>query len=135
MKTLRIALVLSLAAPAAFAGDGIDIRPGRDETVFGNCVPSLLARNRSGETIGYLQVDLALTLRNGQERTVELKSAYREGVPAPVVPGAQTTLRQHLDTSRAIGVPCGEIAHRKAIATVCLTERGTPCASSVEVKP
>jgi len=39
-----------------------------------------------------------VALGNGQERTVELKSAYREGVLYPIVPGGKATLKQHLDT-------------------------------------
>ena len=72
--------------------------------VFGNCVPSLVVENKSSETIDYLQVDVAVALENGQERTVELKSAYREGVLYPIGPGGKATLKQHLDTSRALGV-------------------------------
>ena len=39
--------------------------------VFGNCVPSLMVENNSSEIIDYLQVDVAVTLENGQERIVE----------------------------------------------------------------
>ena len=72
--------------------------------VFGNCVPSLVVENKSAETIDYLQVDVAVALGNGQERTVELKSAYREGVLYPIAAGGKATLKQHLDTSMALGV-------------------------------
>ena len=49
---------LILAATAALAANGIDVRRGEDATVFGNCVPSLVVENKSAETIDYLQVDL-----------------------------------------------------------------------------
>ncbi len=135
MKAAFVALVLVMAGTAAIAANGIDVTRGSDANVYGNCVPSLVVENRSGETIGYLQVDVVLALRNGRERTVELKSAYREGAPAPIVPGATATLKQHLDTSRALGVPCGEVKERKVSRTICETARGTACASSVSVQP
>lgn len=135
MKAAFVALVLVMAGTAAIAANGIDVTRGSDANVYGNCVPSLVVENRSGETIGYLQVDVVLALRNGRERTVELKSAYREGAPAPIVPGATATLMQHLDTSRALGVPCGEVKERKVSRTICETARGTACASSVSVQP
>ena len=61
----------------------------RTATVFGNCVPSLVVENRSTETIEYLEVDLAMALGNGQRRTVELKSAYRDGILFPIAPGGR----------------------------------------------
>ena len=135
MKAAFVALVLMVAGTAAIAANGIDVKRGSDANVYGNCVPSLVVENRSGETIGYLQVDVVLGLRNGRERTVELKSAYREGAPAPIAPGATATLKQHLDTSRGLGVPCGEVKERKVSRTICETARGTACASSVSVQP
>jgi len=98
-------------------------------------VPSLVVENKSGETIDYLQVDVVLALRDGRQRTVELKSAYREGVPAPIAPGGRATLSQHLDTSRALGVPCGEVSERRVSRTICETSHGTVCASSISVQP
>ncbi len=132
----RIVFVSSLIlfASAALAANGIDVKRGPDTVMFGNCVPSLVVENKSGQTIDYLQVDLAISLRNGQERTVELKSAYREGVLYPVEPGKSATLKQHLDTSPALGAACADVASRRVLRTVCETN-GTPCASSVSVQP
>ena len=135
MKAAFGALSLGLSATAVLAASGIDVTRGSDSSVYGNCVPSLVVENKSGETIGYLQVDVVLALRDGRQRTVELKSAYREGVPAPIAPGGRATLRQHLDTSRALGVPCGEVSDRRVSQTICVTEHGTVCASSVSVQP
>ncbi|MCC8429082.1 hypothetical protein LJ725_08900 [Reyranella aquatilis] len=135
MKAVLVALSLVLSGTVALAANGIDVSRGNDSNVYGNCVPSLIVENRSGETIDYLQVDVVLALRDGRQRTVELKSGYREGVPAPIAPGARTMLRQHLDTSRALGVPCGEVAERRVSRTICETARGTGCASSVSVQP
>jgi hypothetical protein len=63
-----------------------------------------------------------------------LKSAYRDGVLYPIAPGARATLKQHLDTSRAIGVACGEVKDRTVGHTICETQ-GKACASAVTVHP
>jgi hypothetical protein len=130
-----VALALVLAASTSLAANGIDVRRGADATVFGNCVPSLEVENRSSETIDYLQVDVAVSLGNGQERTVELKSAYREGVLYPIQPGGKAVLKQHLDTSRALGVGCSDVKSRKVVRTICEAAGGKECASSVSVQP
>src|SRR6266853_4291563 len=120
LTTLGMTLAtLTLAAMPALAANGINVKRGEDALVFGNCVPSLVVENKSGETIDYLQVDLVLALTDGQERTVELQSAYREGVLFPIAPGGKATLKQHLDTSRALGVPCGEVRARKVSRILC----------------
>jgi hypothetical protein len=130
-----VAVGLILAASAAYAANGIDVTRGADAMVFGNCVPSLVVENNSMEIIDYLQVDVAVTLENGQERIVELKSAYREGVLDPIGVGGTTTLKQHLDTSRALGVGCGDLKARRVVRTICENHDGQPCASSVSVQP
>ena len=136
MKRLGLMLLLlPLAAPAVRAANGIDVRRGEDATVFGNCVPSLVVENRTKETIEYLQVDIVMALGNGQERTVELKSAYREGILYPIAPGGRATLKQHLDTSLAIGAPCGEVKGRRVLRTICETAGGKPCTAPVSVQP
>ena len=126
---------LIIAASTALAANGIDITRGQDAMVFGNCVPSLVVENKSAETIDYLQVDVVVALENGQERTVELKSAYREGVLYPIGPGGKATLKQHLDTSKALGVGCGDLKTRRVVRTICEAEGGKSCASSVSVQP
>jgi len=129
-----IAMVLGMSS-AALAANGIDVKRGADALVFGNCVPSLVVENKSGETIDYLQVDLVLALTDGQERTIELQSAYREGVLFPIAPGGKATLKQHLDTSRALGVPCGEVKARKVGRILCEAAGGKACGSTVSVQP
>jgi hypothetical protein len=128
-------LGLLFAACGALAANGITVTRGADSMVFGNCVPSLVVENKSSETIAYLQVDLVMALGNGQERTVELKSAYREGVLLPIAPGGKATLKQHLDTSVALGATCGEVKTRRVVRTICEASGGRPCASSVSVQP
>jgi hypothetical protein len=133
MKRLALTVLVSLPLPA-FAADAIDVTRGPDTTVYGNCVPSLRAANRSGETIDYLEVVLSLELADGQRRTVELQSAYREGVLYPIGPGGEAALRQHLDTSRALGVQCSKIRSRTVERTIC-EAAGKPCAGPVSVRP
>ena len=138
MKVLRqitVAVGLIFAASTALAANGIDVTRGQDAMVFGNCVPSLVVENNSSEIIDYLQVDVAVTLENGQERVVELKSAYREGVLDPIGVGGTATLKQHLDMSKALGVGCGDVKARRVVRTICEAEGGKSCTSSVSVKP
>jgi hypothetical protein len=126
---------LVLAPSVALAANGIEVRRGADVLVYGNCVPSLEVENNSAEIIDYLQVDLVMALSNGQERVVELKSAYRDGVLHPIGAGGKITLKQHLDTSRALDVPCSEVKARRVVRTICEAEGGKACASSVSVQP
>ncbi len=133
----RFTCILSLVITTspALAANGIDVKRGEDALVFGNCVPSLVVENKSAETIDYLQVELVLALTDGQQRTVELQSAYRDGVLYPIAPGGRAVLKQHLDTSRALGVPCGEVKLRKVGRVLCEAAGGKACASSVSVQP
>ena len=133
MKRLASTLLVLLPV-SAFAAGGIEVTRGPDSAVYGSCVPSLLVENKSTETVDYLEVDLVLELADGQRRTVELKSAYREGVLYPIAPGVGATLRQHLDTSRSLGVQCSEIKVRTVERTIC-EANGKACASAVSVRP
>lgn len=121
-------------AGGILAADGITVTRGVDTMVFGSCVPSLVVENRSAETVDYLQVDLAMTLANGRERTIELQSAYREGVLYPIPPGATAILKQHLDTSRSLDAACPDVAARRVLQTIC-EAAGKSCASPVLVQP
>ena len=134
LGTTLLVLLPMIATRSALAAGGIEVMRGPDTTVYGTCVPSLLVENKSTETVDYLEVDLLLELADGQRRTVELKSAYREGVLYPIAPGVGATLRQHLDTSRALGVPCSEIKVRAVERTIC-EAKGQPCSSAVSVRP
>ena len=133
MRSL-IALGLIIAASSALAANGIDVRRGEDSLVFGNCVPSLVVENKSSETIDYLQVDLVVALSDGRQQTVELMSAYREGVLYPIAPGGKAILKQHLDTSRALGVGCADVKARSVARTIC-EAAGKACGSSVSIQP
>ena len=129
-----IALGLIIATSPAFAANGIDVRRGEDSLVFGNCVPSLVVENKSSETIDYLQVDLVVALSDGRQQTVELMSAYREGVLYPIAPGGKAILKQHLDTSRALGVGCADVKARSVVRTIC-EAAGKICGSAVSIQP
>jgi hypothetical protein len=133
MRSL-IALGLIVAAPSVLAVNGIDVRRGEDSLVFGSCVPSLVVENKSPETIEYLQVDLVVALSDGRQQTVELMSAYREGVLYPIAPGGKAILKQHLDTSRALGVGCADVKARSVARTIC-EAAGKACGSSVSIQP
>jgi hypothetical protein len=133
-KRSLIAAGLVFSASSAFAANGIDVRRGEDTVVFGNCVPSLVVENRSPETIDYLQVDLVVALQDGRQQIVELMSAYREGVLHPIAPGATAILKQHLDTSRPLGVGCADVRSRSVGRTIC-EAAGKSCDSSVSIQP
>jgi hypothetical protein len=136
MKAMKMTSLLALGAGAAtaYAANGIDVKRGPDTTEFGSCVPSLVVENKSAQRIDFLEVELVVALRSGQERTVELRSAYRGGVPRPIAPGATATLKQQLDLAPSLGVACTEVASRRVARTIC-EAAGTACASSVTVQP
>jgi hypothetical protein len=135
VRQLTIIVGLLLVASSALAANGIQVTRGVDATVFGYCVPSLVVENKSAETIDYLQVDVAVVLADGQERIIELQSAYHEGILFPIAPGEKATLKQHLDISPTIGVGCGEVKARRVVRTLCEAVGGKACASSVSVEP
>ena len=134
MRGRFLGSVLILFSTSATAANGIDVRRGEDTTVFGSCVPSLVVENKSAETIDFLQVDLTVVLSDGQQRTVPLQSAYREGVLYPIAPGGKAVLKQPLDLSRSLGVACGELKSRAVSHTIC-EAAGKACTSSVSVQP
>ena len=139
MQTVRCrgslaALGMTLVVMPAFAANGIDVHRGDDATVFGSCVPSLVVENRSTETIDFLQIDLTVVLTDGQQRTVPLQSAYREGVLYPIAPGGKAVLKQPLDLSRSLGVACAEVKSRAVARTIC-EAGGKACDSAVTVQP
>ena len=117
------------AAPALLA-------PGRPSASYADVVAQ--AGRLGGALVagGVTRTDsVAVVLPNGQERVVELKSAYREGVLHPIGVGGKAELKQHLDTSKALGVGCGDLKSRRVVRTICEAEGGRSCASSVSVKP
>jgi hypothetical protein len=132
-RFLTAICVAALAVPV-FAADGIEVRRGEDSMLFGTCVPSLVVENKSSETVDFLQVDLMLVLNDGQQRTVPLQSAYRDGILHPITPGARAMLKQPLDLSRSLGVGCGDVKSRSVARTIC-EAGGKACASLVTIQP
>ncbi len=135
MRTRVISVVLIFTSTTALAANGIEIKRGADRIEFGSCVPSLIVENRSNETIDFLQVDVAVALSNGQERTVAMRSSYRDGVHFPIAPGGKATLKQQLDLEKSLGVPCGDVRARKVLRTICEVPGGKACAAQVSVMP
>jgi len=133
-KFVGVCVCLAGFAGAAVAANGIAVKRGDDAMVYGNCVPSLVAVNGSTRAIDFLQVDVVLALRDGQERTVELRSAYRGGIDRPIAPGTSATLRQQLDLSVPLGAACSAIASRRVARTICEAS-GRDCAAMVSVRP
>lgn len=135
MRTRSLGMLALFVALPAFAASGVDVRRGADTILFGTCVPSLVVENGSGQTIDYLQVDLAIELSDGQRHTVPLQSAYREGVPRPIAPGSSAVLKQPLDLSRSLGVCCDAVKARAVVRTICEAAGGMPCPFAVTVRP
>ena len=129
-----IFLVTAFLSGTALAANGIAVTRGDDAMLYGNCVPSLVAVNASAQAIDFLQVDVVVALRNGQERTVELRSRYRDGIARPIAPGATATLSQQLDLSVPLGAACSAIASRRVARTIC-DAGGRDCAAAVTVQP
>jgi len=133
-RVKRLGALLACLGSAAVAANGIAVKRGEDAMLYGNCVPSLVAVNGSAQTIDFLQVDVVVALRGGQQRTIELRSGYREGIVRPIAPGASAALRQQLDLSMPLGAPCSAIASRRVVRTIC-EAGGRDCAAAVSVQP
>ena len=134
MRRIFIGALLTFLTGAALAANGIAVKRGDDSMLYGSCVPSLVAVNASAQTIDFLQVDVVMALRGGQERTIELRSGYREGFARPIAPGASATLQQQLDLSMPLGAACSAIASRRVARTIC-DSGGRDCAAAVTVQP
>ena len=127
-------VALAVFGGAALAANGIAVKRGADEMVYGSCVPSLVAVNASAQVIDFLQIDVVVALPGGQERTVELRSRYRDGAARPIAPGATAILSQQLDLSVPLGAACSAIASRRVARTIC-DAGGTDCSAAVTAQP
>ena len=65
------AALMAVALPVLAAEDVIEITRAADSTMFGSCVPSLIAVNRSHAAVDYIQVDLDFSLRDGRSHRHE----------------------------------------------------------------
>ncbi|HTR84309.1 MAG TPA: hypothetical protein VMI56_07500 [Reyranella sp.] len=127
-------LAILFFSSTALAAESIEVKRGEDLMVFGNCVPRMLVENKTNDTVGYLQIDLELTLVDGRKKIVELKSAYRGGIDRPIAPKGHLILQQHLDESTALGAPCKDVTARKVARVLC-EAAGRSCAYFVKVDP
>lgn len=82
-RSLVIASGFLMSVQAFGAEPGIEIHRGDDASLFGSCVPSLIAENKSSETVEYLQVDVLFTLANGEQRDIELEFGLSRRHPFP----------------------------------------------------
>ncbi len=71
-------LGLLLTASTALAANGIDVSRGKDTTVFGSCVPSLVVENKSAETIDFLQGLDRSQFEGAESRQITLKEGGRD---------------------------------------------------------
>lgn len=129
------ALMLLAVASSALAQDGdvIEVRRGPNSTVFGSCVPSLLAHNRSRLTVDYVQVDLEFSLRDGRTHRHEFKSSYRHGASQPIAANARRPLVIHADESQPMKAACTEIVGVRVVDAICETD-GKPCPTPISVR-
>lgn len=108
----------------------VEVQRGPASELFGSCMPTLLATNKSARPVDYLQIDLVVKLRGGREARIELKSAYRYGIVKPIAPGAAAVLKINGDESVPLGARCGDIDGVRAIVAVC-EAAGQDCSASV----
>lgn len=127
-----VAIIASSAAPSR-ADDIIAVTRGPDATVFGSCVPSLVATNRSRLSVDYIQVDLDFSLREGRTQRHEFKSSYRHGVSRPIPPGTSRPLVIHGDESRPMKAACADIVAVGVVDAICEVD-GRPCLTPISVK-
>ena len=127
-----VVIAASCTAPSR-ADDVIAVTRGPDATVFGSCVPSLIANNRSRQLVDYVQVDLDFALRDGRRHRHEFKSSYRHGASRPIPPGASRPLVIHGDESRPIKAACADIVGVSVVDAICEAD-GKPCLTPISVK-
>jgi hypothetical protein len=120
------AVVMVTAGGVAGAQSRVEITRGEDSVVYGSCVPSLKAVNKTPMIVDYVEVLLRFTLRNGESRTLEFRSRYREGIERPIAPGATADLKVQLDLTRPLGVRCEDIVSIQVGDAVCEAQGG-PC--------
>jgi hypothetical protein len=132
---LVAAVVLIAAASSAQSRDAdlIVVTRGADSTMFGSCMPSLTALNRSELAVDYVQVDLEFRLRDGRTDRQEFKSSYRYGAPRPIPSNASRALVIHADESQPMKAACTEIVGIRVIDAICETD-GKPCPTPISVE-
>lgn len=127
-----VSVAVSSAMPSR-ADDIIAVTRGPDATVFGSCAPSLVAHNRSRQSVDFIQVDLDFALRDGRTHRHEFKSSYRYGAARPIAPGESRPLVIHGDESRPMKAACADIVGIGVVDAICETDGG-PCPTPISVK-
>ena len=127
-----VVVIVALSAMPSRADDIIVVTRGPDTTLFGSCLPSLIAQNRSRQSIDYIQVDLDFLLRGGVMHRHEFKSSYRYGVSRPIQPGASRPLVIHGDQSRPMKAGCDDIVGIGVVNAICEID-GKPCSTPISV--
>lgn len=131
---LVAALLMVAVLPAlAREDDTIVVTRGADSTMFGSCMPSMVAVNRSSLAVDYVQVDLEFALRDGRSHRHEFKSSYRYGAPQPILPSATRALSIHGDESRPMMADCADIVGVRVLDAICEAD-GKPCPTPISVK-
>ena len=128
-----IALIAGASPAQARDADLIVVTRGANSTVFGSCMPSLSAFNRSEVSVDYVQVDLEFMLRDGRTDRQEFKSSYRYGAPQPIPPDASRPLVIHADESQPMKAACSDIVGVRVIDAICETD-GKPCPTPISVE-
>jgi len=132
-RLVSVALVVMALPALSREDDIIVVTRGPDTTMYGACVPSLVAVNRANLPVDYIQVDLEFSLRDGRTHHHEFKSSYRYGAPQPILPNATRALIIHGDESRPMMAACADIAGIRVLDAICETD-GKPCPTPISVK-
>lgn len=132
-RLVAVALVAATGPALSREDDIIVVTRGPDSMLFGSCVPSLNAHNRSRLTVDYIQVDLDFTLRDGRSHRHEFRSSYRYGGPRPILPDGSRPLVIHGDESRPMKAACGDIVGVRVVDAICETD-GKLCPTPISVK-
>jgi hypothetical protein len=128
-----VAALIMAGSPALAAEDIIEVNRAADSTLFGSCVPSLIAANRSPAAVDYIQVDLEFSLRDGRVHRHAFKSSYRHGVKRPITSGASRPLVLHGDESQPMKASCADIVSIRVIDAICEAD-ARPCPTTIAVK-
>lgn len=132
-RLVAVLLIAAVSPALSREDDIIAVSRGADSTVFGSCVPSLIAHNRSHLAVDYVQVDLDFMLRDGRSHRHEFKSSYRHGARQPIAPNASRPLVIHGDESRPMKAACADIVAVRVVDAICKTD-GRPCPTPIAVK-
>jgi hypothetical protein len=132
-RLVSAALILAALPALSREDDIIVVTRGPDTTMYGACMPSLTAVNRSNLSVDYVQVDLEFSLRDGRTHRHEFKSSYRYGAPQPILPNVTRALIIHGDESRPMMAACNDIVGVKALDAICETD-GKPCPTPISVQ-